>query len=107
MWPSTKLLDLLGVTLPIISAPMAGLATVELAAAVPGAGGLGSLGASASTPEDLRRDITRFRAQQSAIVFPFQIDGNLTASPRMTVGGFVSCYPATTAKSALPVRQTG
>src|ERR1700742_4925707 len=62
MWPPNKLLDLLGITLPIINAPMAGLATVELAAAVSGAGGLGSLGASASTPAGLRREITRVRA---------------------------------------------
>src|SRR5258707_13522401 len=44
IWPSNRLLDLLGIDLPIIQAPMAGLATSAMAAAVPGAGGLGPRG---------------------------------------------------------------
>ena len=42
----TRLCDLLGVDHPLISAPMAGTATAELAAAVSNAGGLGTIGAS-------------------------------------------------------------
>ncbi|MFT4615178.1 MAG: nitronate monooxygenase [Bacteroidia bacterium] len=43
MWPRTELLDLLGIDLPIIQAPMAGAGGVDLAVAVVRAGGLGSL----------------------------------------------------------------
>lgn len=44
IWPNQRLLDLLGIDLPIIQAPMAGLATSAMAAAVAEVGGLGSLG---------------------------------------------------------------
>ena len=43
MWPSSRLLDLFGVELPIIQAPMAGASGSEMALAVSEAGGLGSL----------------------------------------------------------------
>jgi nitronate monooxygenase len=43
-----ELLDLLGIQLPIIQAPMAGVSTPEMAAAVMDAGGLGSIGAGAT-----------------------------------------------------------
>jgi nitronate monooxygenase len=62
MWPDLKLIDLLGIEVPIIQAPMAGFATVELAAGVSEAGGLGSLGLSAAAPEDMRSEVKRFRA---------------------------------------------
>jgi nitronate monooxygenase len=43
MWPDRRLLDLLGVELPIIQAPMAGATGSAMAVAVSEAGGLGSL----------------------------------------------------------------
>ena len=43
MWPDTRLLDLLGVELPIVQAPMAGATGAEIAVAVAKAGELGSL----------------------------------------------------------------
>ncbi len=43
MWPNRKLLDLIGIDLPIIQAPMAGANGSEMAIAVSEAGGLGSL----------------------------------------------------------------
>jgi nitronate monooxygenase len=43
IWPDRRLLDLFGIELPIIQAPMAGPGTPELAIAVSDAGGLGSL----------------------------------------------------------------
>lgn len=43
MWPNRKLLDLLGVDLPIIQAPLAGANGSAMAIAVAKAGGLGSL----------------------------------------------------------------
>ena len=43
MWPSSELLDLVGIDIPVIQAPMAGASGAELAIAVSEAGGLGSL----------------------------------------------------------------
>jgi len=43
MWPDQRLLDLIGIDLPIIQAPMAGATGSEMAIAVSDAGGLGSL----------------------------------------------------------------
>ena len=43
MWPDRRLLDLLGIELPIIQAPMAGANGSAMAIAVSEAGGLGSL----------------------------------------------------------------
>jgi nitronate monooxygenase len=42
-WPDRRILDLFGIELPIIQAPMAGASTPEMAVAVSEAGGLGSL----------------------------------------------------------------
>jgi nitronate monooxygenase len=53
----------LGITHPIIQAPMAGgPSTPELVAAVSNAGGLGSLGDAYSTPEQITADIQKVRA---------------------------------------------
>ena len=43
MWPNRRLLDLIGIELPIIQAPMAGASGSAMAIAVSEAGGLGSL----------------------------------------------------------------
>lgn len=57
-----ELLRLLGVTHPIIQAPMAGVATPELVAAVSNAGALGGLGAGSSSVDQARDMITATRA---------------------------------------------
>ena len=57
MWPDTRLCDLLGIDHPIIQAPMAGTTTPAMVAAVSNAGGLGSHGCAALTPDQLARDI--------------------------------------------------
>ena len=46
-----SLLHNIGVSLPIIQAPMAGVSTPEMAAAVSNAGGLGSIGVGAVDAE--------------------------------------------------------
>jgi nitronate monooxygenase len=56
------LLELLGMTTPIIQAPMAGVTTPALAAAVSNAGGLGSLGVGAMNAEAARKVIRETRA---------------------------------------------
>ena len=51
------LLARMGMRVPIIQAPMAGVSTPQLAAAVSNAGGLGSLGLGASSPSAARQTI--------------------------------------------------
>src|SRR6202012_4751184 len=55
------LLRLLGIAKPIIQAPMAGVSTPALAAAVSNAGGLGSLGVGAMNAEGARKVIRETR----------------------------------------------
>lgn len=52
-----RVLRHLGIRLPIIQAPMAGVSTPTLAAAVSNPGGLGSIGIGASTPAAARQSI--------------------------------------------------
>ena len=54
MWPCIDLLDRLGITHPIIQAPMAGLAPPALVVAVCDAGGLGSLGCVGLSVDEIR-----------------------------------------------------
>jgi nitronate monooxygenase len=62
LWPETRLTELLGVRCPIVQAPMAGGPnTVELAAAVSEAGGLGSLAGAMLSPDALREEIRALR----------------------------------------------
>jgi nitronate monooxygenase len=61
-WPTTRLLDLLQIDLPIVQAPMAGAQGAELAAAVSSAGGLGSLPCAMLTAEGAREEVARIRA---------------------------------------------
>lgn len=62
MHNTSPFLTRLGIQLPIILAPMAGVATPELAAAVCNAGGLGSLGIGPSPLEQARQMIEQTRA---------------------------------------------
>ena len=62
MWPDQRLLDLFGIDLPIVQAPMAGAMDVALAIAVSEAGGLGSLPAAMLNAEQLRAQVEKFRA---------------------------------------------
>ncbi|WP_244818008.1 nitronate monooxygenase family protein [Caballeronia sp. Lep1P3] len=55
-------MPLLGITKPIIQAPMAGVSTPALAAAVSNAGGLGSLGVGAMNADGARKVIRETRA---------------------------------------------
>lgn len=61
----TRVLDLFGIQLPIIQAPMAGATTPEMVIAVSEAGGLGSLPSGLSTPEQLRAALDIVRAGTS------------------------------------------
>jgi nitronate monooxygenase len=56
------LLDLLGIDVPIVLAPMAGACTPELVAAVSNAGGLGSYGCAMLSNDQLAAEAARIRA---------------------------------------------
>src|ERR1700742_1706560 len=58
----TTLLDTLGIDLPIIQAPMAGVSTAAMAAAVANAGALGSIGVGATDADGAREMIATARA---------------------------------------------
>ncbi len=61
MTRGNRLTHLLGIDLPLIQAPMAGVSTPELAAAVSNAGGLGSLGVAMMTPAQLHEAVGKLR----------------------------------------------
>lgn len=60
-WHDRRILDLLGIDLPILQAPMAGTSTPEMAVAVSEAGGLGALACAQLTVEQARKDIAFIR----------------------------------------------
>jgi NAD(P)H-dependent flavin oxidoreductase YrpB (nitropropane dioxygenase family) len=62
MWPDRRLIDLLQIEHPLVLAPMAGISTVELAASVCAAGGLGSIGCAWMQPELAAKTIQALRA---------------------------------------------
>ena len=62
---SQPLLDLLGIRLPIIQAPMAGISSPAMAAAVTEAGGLGSLGVGATDATGARAMIAAVRERST------------------------------------------
>lgn len=62
MWPRTSLLKLLDIDHPVLQAPMAGDATPALAIAVSNAGGLGGLGCSFMSAEELRATVSELRS---------------------------------------------
>jgi nitronate monooxygenase len=62
-WADRRILDLFGIELPIIQAPMAGASTPRMAIAVSEAGGLGSLPCAMFTPAQIRAALAEIRAQ--------------------------------------------
>nr|WP_314482555.1 nitronate monooxygenase [uncultured Pseudomonas sp.] len=61
-WPDCRIVDLLGMELPILQAPMAGASGTALAVAVSQAGGLGALPCAMLTHVQIREQIAAFRA---------------------------------------------
>ena len=62
MWADRRVLDMFGIALPIVLAPMAGAMDAALAIAVAKGGGLASLPAALLTAEQLREQVATFRA---------------------------------------------
>ncbi len=70
-WPNRRILDLFGIDLPIIQAPMAGNTTPELVIAVSEAGGLGSL---ACAQYDVRQARAALEAVQKGTSKPINLN---------------------------------
>ena len=62
-WKQNRLTERLGLDVPIIQAPMAGATTPEMAVAVSGRGGLGSLGCLLQSLDKTRHDCEAIRTQ--------------------------------------------
>ena len=65
MWPDRRILDLLGIELPIIQAPMAGPVSSAMVIAVSEAGGLGSLPCAMLSAEQARDELGVIRQRTS------------------------------------------
>lgn len=68
---TTKLLNLLNIELPILQAPMAGVSSPAMAAAVSEAGGLGAIGVGAAGVDGARQMIEEIRARSAR---PFNVN---------------------------------
>jgi nitronate monooxygenase len=79
-WPSRELLELLGVTHPIIQAPMSGYVGPALVAAVSNAGALGSLGCGPLPPQAVRDQIEEIRRTSNR---PFNLNFFVHTAPRI------------------------
>jgi nitronate monooxygenase len=62
MWPDRRLIDLFGIELPFVQAPMAGAMDHELAAAAAEAGALGTLPCAMLSEAQVREQSAKFRA---------------------------------------------
>ncbi len=65
-WPDIRILDLFGIDLPILQAPMANSTGVEMAVAVAEAGGLGALPCAVLTPKEIEAGVATYRAHTKA-----------------------------------------
>ena len=70
-WQDRRILDMFGIEIPIIQAPMAGATTVEMVLAVAQASGLGSLPSAQLNVDQLRDALGRIRASTDA---PFNVN---------------------------------
>ena len=70
-WPDTRILDLLGIELPIIQGPMAGATNSSMVIAVCNAGGLGSMPAAMLSIEQLREELKTIRQHTNK---PFNVN---------------------------------
>jgi nitronate monooxygenase len=65
MWPNDRFIKLCGIELPIIQAPMAGVAFSDMVVAVSQAGGLGSLPCALLSIEQARKELESIRQKTS------------------------------------------
>jgi len=65
MWPNDRFINLCGIELPIIQAPMAGVAFSDMVVAISKAGGLGSLACALLSVEQARNELETIRRKTS------------------------------------------
>ena len=65
VWPNNRIQNLFGIDVPIIQAPMAGVAVSEMVVAVSEAGGLGSLACALLTADQIIEEVNIIRRQTS------------------------------------------
>jgi NAD(P)H-dependent flavin oxidoreductase YrpB (nitropropane dioxygenase family) len=87
----TPLCDLLGITHPVVLGGMASGTAAELVAAVSAAGGLGTLGVSGRSPEDIRAQTAQIRTGTSA---PFGLNVLLFFNDEATLEAALALRPA-------------
>ena len=71
MWPDRRLIELIGINLPIIQAPMAGANGSAMAIAVSEAGGLGSLPCAMLDQDSVRTEIEHIRSRTQPLHLNF------------------------------------
>jgi NAD(P)H-dependent flavin oxidoreductase YrpB (nitropropane dioxygenase family) len=86
----TRLTDLLGIRHPIVLGGMSRATAADVVAAVSGAGGLGTLGISSMTPDDIRTSCERIRSLTSA---PFGLNALLFLASPEQVDAIFACRP--------------
>lgn len=87
MWADDRIPSLLGMSLPILQAPMAGAGDHRLALAVAGAGGLGALPCAMLTPDRIRAEVAAFRAQSEK---PLNLNFFCHAAPELDADGLAA-----------------
>jgi nitronate monooxygenase len=80
MWPDNRILELFGIRVPIIQAPMAGYVGSEMVVAVSEAGGLGSLPCALLGAEQIRVEVEVIRRQTAR---PINLNFFCHAPPRV------------------------
>jgi nitronate monooxygenase len=90
-WTDRRILDLFGIELPIIQAPMAGATTPEMVIAVSEAGGLGSLACAQYTPQQARDAV---RKVQAGTARPFNMNFFCHVPPEPNPAGAAAWHKA-------------
>jgi nitronate monooxygenase len=83
MWPDNRLRNLFGIELPIIQAPMAGVAFSDMVSAVSEAGGLGSLPCALLTAEQIVEEVKLIRQKTAR---PINLNFFCHQAPRVDAG---------------------
>lgn len=83
MWPTDSIAQLLGTVHPIIQAPMSGITTPQLVAAVSNAGALGSLGCATLPIDAMREQVGKIREASNR---PFSVNFFVHARPGVDRG---------------------
>ncbi|MDQ2912405.1 MAG: nitronate monooxygenase [Chloroflexota bacterium] len=93
----TRLTELLGIRHPIVLGGMSRATSADLVVAVSGAGGLGTLGVSSMTPDEIRVAVERIRSSTDRpfglnlllfLVSEAQVDAVLAARPRVVASAW-------------------